>query len=191
MKIISYNNARVTWLFPLEEVLPIKRKENSDLYELVAQRYSFKNRPSINITPEEMAKNGLRFSEGIFKYDDEYYGIIDIHVYNDGVIVSSPTTEISSAILADLMTWLREEHDFRDFVSPVRELSLSEVIVEFDYPLAGLLSASLAIAQAVTSIVGPMMETPASMDFARLEFAFDLTNPQVKALPRSSLLIDG
>lgn len=178
MKVISFNSARVTWLFQLEEILPLERN-TFHLNDVIASRYSFTNKPTLT-TPEEMAKDGLTFSMGQLQFENRTAPIAELKIYNDGVVVTSENSNISYAFLHDLINWLRTDFGFRDFSSQFKELCLSEIIVEFDHPLSRLISAYEAITSMLSVAIGPMFGTSEKTQFVRIDFGLDPSSPNVK-----------
>jgi len=180
MNVISYSSARVTWLFQLEEVLPLKRS-SINLYELIAERYSFSQSPSPSTTtPEQMARDGLTFALGKFLFENNVVPITEFKVFNDGMVATASTSDVSDAFLIDLTQWLQSQHGFRDFSSPVRELCLSEVTVEFERPLSRLIAAYEAISTALSMNIGPLFGTSEAVQLARMDFGLDPSSPNVK-----------
>ena len=185
MKIISYNTARVTWLFPLEEIGPLNGMNGANLIAEISRRYEFKNIPTLT-TPEEMQKNGVKFGLGNFKADERIQVITELSVYSDGIVAVTERTEAGRLFLIDLLDWLRREFEFREFSSEVKELFLSEVTVEFDRaPLSRLLSSFEVITNIVSGYASPIIRTKDTMGLARIDLEFDRASPYVKqAAPR-------
>jgi hypothetical protein len=101
LRIISFDSARVTWLFPLEEFTPAETTNPGVVLAGIAKRYNFNRTPTIT-TREDMANNGLVFGLGHFQFNDEAIGISDFIVYNDGIVAISQKTEWAEAFLEDL-----------------------------------------------------------------------------------------
>lgn len=179
MRIISYNNARVTWLFPLEEIGPLDGMNGSNLISEISRRYEFKNIPSV-AAPEEMQKNGVKFGLGKFKVSDRIQVVTELSVYSDGIVAISEQTETGHLFLIDLLGWLRRDFGFREFSSEVKELFLSELTVEFDQALSRLLPSFELITNAVSKFTAPMFQTKDTMGFARIDLEFDRTSPTIK-----------
>lgn len=179
MRIISYNTARTTWLFPLEEIGPLNGMNGSSLISEISGRYEFKNIPVVT-TPEEMQKNGVKFGLGKFKVDDRVQVITELNVYSDGIVATSEQTITGHLFLADLVGWLRQDFGFREFSSEMKELFLSELTVEFDRPLVRLLPAFDAITNIVSKFTGPLFQTTDAMGLARIDLEFDRTSQTIK-----------
>jgi hypothetical protein len=112
MKVISFDSARATWLFPLEEFAPASGANAPSILIAVAERYSFAQRPGIT-TREDMEKKGLPFGVGQFKVNGAAVIINDFGIYNDGLVAVAERTEWAEAFLEDVVGWVVEKYEFR------------------------------------------------------------------------------
>jgi hypothetical protein len=186
MRVIAYETARVTLLFPFEEVAPLGGADGVAIVQAVAQRYSFARPPDLSVSREEINKTGLKFEDGKFQFEGELVNINNLGVYNDGLNIDASTTERAEAFLNDLVGFLRSDFQFRGFTSHPRKFFWSQVVVEFERPLARLISGfekfAFIINKTVASIYGPDTPLP---NFARLDFEWDRTkNTAPNPVPR-------
>jgi hypothetical protein len=185
LRIISFDSARVTWLFPIEEFAPAATSNPGVVLAGIATRYNFTRTPTIT-TREDMANNGLVFGLGHFQFNGETVGITDFIIYNDGIVAISQKTEWAEAFLEDLFNWVKENFGFRDLSSGIRKLFTSTLVVDFDSPLSGLISGYDALSGIITSRTMTIMRDRKPMQFSRLDFEVDkrtLDSGQV-ALPK-------
>jgi hypothetical protein len=108
MKIVTFDSARVTWLFPLEEFAPSSGANPPAILAEIAERYGFKKMPQIT-TREDMAKNGLPFGVGQFDVDNTTVMISDFAIYNDGLVAAAERTEWAEAFLNDAYNCVRSD----------------------------------------------------------------------------------
>jgi hypothetical protein len=174
LKIVSFDNGRATWLFPIEEFAPAAGSNSTSVISAVAARYGFALVPTIT-TQEAMAKNGLPFGMGHFEVNGTNFTVTDFVVYNDGIVAVAEKTEWAEAFLADVTSWVQEQFGFREISSGVRKLYASTVIVDFETPLSRLLTGYEAISELITSRTVTIMPERKPMQFSRLDFEVDRT----------------
>jgi hypothetical protein len=185
LKIISFDNARVTWLFPLEEFTPAAGADGRAILAAIAARYGFTRLPNIT-TREDIAKNGLPFGVGQFEIDGgRRVNIADFIVYNDGIVAVAEKTEWAEKFLEDVVQWVKSEFGFRDFSSGIRKLYASTLIVDFETPLSRLLRGYELISDLISSHAIFIMPNPKPLQFSRLDFEVDKTELEGQlALPK-------
>jgi len=185
LRIISFDNARVTWLFPLEEFAPPATNNSGVVLAAIAARYGFTRTPTIT-TREDMANNGLVFGLGHFQIGDDIISITDFAIYNDGIVAMAQKTEWSEAFLEDIFSWVKEVFGFRELSAPVRRMLSSTIVVDFERPLSRVLWGYEALAQIISSRTITIMSDQKPMQFSRMDFEIDrrmLDSGQV-ALPK-------
>ena len=171
MKIVTFDSARVTWLFPLEEFAPSSGANPPAILAEIAERYGFKKIPQIT-TREDMAKNGLPFGVGQFDVDNTTVMISDFAIYNDGLAAAAERTEWAEAFLNDAYNWVIEHFGFRDPVS-VRKLYGSNIVVDFERPISKLISGYERIIEILTARTVTIMHAAKPMQLSRLDFEVD------------------
>jgi hypothetical protein len=174
LKVVKFESARVTWLFPLEEFVPVAGANNSSIISQVAGRYGFGIVPTIT-TQESMARNGLPFGMGQFEVNGTRFVVTDFAVYNDGISAVAERTEWAEAFLEDVTSWARQKLGFREGSSGIQKLCGSTIIVDFDKPLSRLLRGYERIAELITSRTITIMPERSPMQFARFDFEIDKT----------------
>ena len=102
MKLISYDSVKAVQFFIMEEIRPLHGLHPASLHEAVAQRYGF-----VIQTPDlaQAATSGMKFAQGTLASGDRNIVILELHIYNDGVLVSCPTSDDVDTVLDDLMRW--------------------------------------------------------------------------------------
>jgi hypothetical protein len=172
MRIISYDSARVTSLFPLEEISP-KRSNIYNIVEKIGGRYSFAKRPDFSLPRTELDKTGLRFESGSFRFGDSDTPISDCTAFSDGIVINAQTTEVAEAFWNDLSDWLRKENNFRDFTITPTLRFISQLVVEFDGSINNILIEYGNISSIVSDAVSEIYEDKIEMEFARFDLDFD------------------
>jgi hypothetical protein len=184
MKIISFDNARATWLFPLEEFAPVSGATPQSILAEIGERYDFKRRPDIT-TREDMNQKGLPFGIGQFSTGGQSVLINDFVIYNDGIAAVSERTEFSEALLNDVFEWVIKKFNFRP-IDTHRKLYSSAVVVEFEFSPAQLVTGYGKLVGLINAKTNVIMKKPASVQFSRLALEMDpkeLADGQV-AVPR-------
>jgi hypothetical protein len=172
MKVVSFDSARVTWLFPLEEFAPAAGLNAPAILAEIAARYNFAQHPQIT-TSDDMAKNGLPFGVGRFAIDGEFIMINDFGIYNDGIVAVTEKTEWSDAFLNDVVDWVTDRFGFQEIVSGIRKVYSSTLVVDFGRPLSRLIAGYEHISELINARTITMMPNHAPMQFSRLDFELD------------------
>jgi hypothetical protein len=172
MNIISIETGRVTWLFPTEEIVPLGGLDGMAALRAVAERYQFKNFPE-NPAREEIDKNGLKFSTGMFESADGRFGVGEFALFNDGMVALSNTTEHSSAFLQDVFDFVVAEFGFRRPISPIKKVAVSVVIVEFDHAVSNMLANQSALLSLISGYLNELSDTTHGVEVTRLDFTLN------------------
>ena len=174
MRVISLESGRVTLLFPFEETVPLGGVDGPVVVNAITEKYNFARPPDLSVPREELNKNGIKFENGRIDFEGGRVNIGSFTVYSDGIVVEANTTERASAFLDELIPWLRSKFGFRDFTTPTKQYFLSQIVVEFDRPIAKLISGYEKMATAINSELSQIYgQIQGPMDFARLDFEFD------------------
>jgi hypothetical protein len=185
MKLVAFEIGRTSLLFPLEEISPLIPGDGRLVVEGIAARYNFRGFPPPNIQREELAKNGAKFENGLITIEGKPTAIADFTAYNDGIVVTASTTEAASIFIDDLLSCLRNEFGFRDFISQAQRTFISQIVVEFERPLSGLLPTYEKIAGLIAEQASANFGLKARMDFTRLDFEFDKASTHLRyIIPR-------
>ena len=171
MRVISFDNARVTWLFPLEEFAPASGATPQSILAEIGDRYDFTLRPTIT-TREEMNQKGLLFGVGHFLVKGQSVMINDFAIYTDGIAAVSERTEFAEAFLSDVFEWVVAKFSFRE-VDTRRKLYSSTIVVEFERSPAHLITGYERLVNLINSQTDTIMKKSASVQFARLAFEMD------------------
>jgi hypothetical protein len=177
VNIITYEVGRVTLLFPLEETIPLGGVNEKEIVEKIISRYNFASRADHLITKEDKDKSGLRFLNGILlREDGEKINIVDFAIYTDGIVINAKSTDNAVHFLEDVLKWMREENSFREFITPPKRRFLSQIVVEFDRPMAGIISLYHDINGMLSHALEEIYEEKISYGLGKLEFEFDKTS---------------
>src|ERR1700756_3928637 len=131
MKIISFETARVTWLFPLEEFGPPAGADSPSILSLIAERYGFTIVPTIT-TRADLEKKGLVFGMWHFQRGDETFVVTDFAIYTDGLAAVAQKSEWAEAFLEDVTAWVKNDFGFREISTGIRKLYSSAIVVDFE-----------------------------------------------------------
>jgi hypothetical protein len=172
VKVISYDTGRVTWLFPTEEFLPLGSGDGRAIIEQVAEKYEFSHPPQ-NPSREEVEKNGLKFGGGRFVFDGKLFVINEFVAYNDGIVAVAPATEPATAFLEDIVEFLKEAFQFRSPITPIKKVSVSNVIIEFDGPINSMLAEHEAFTNLISGYLNANEGTSFPAKLSRLDFTQD------------------
>ncbi len=183
MEIISLESGRSTWLFPVEEFLPLGGTDSVGIIEKVAQRYDFKNFPK-NPTREDVDKNGLKFTTGTFEFEGKRAGLGEFALYNDGLVAISNVTERSTAFLEDVMRFVIEEFQFRTPISLIKKINVSILTVEFDRSVAAMFANHEALMSLVGGYLNAPLHTSHPTEVSRLDISLDDSNAAPNARPK-------
>jgi hypothetical protein len=171
MRVISFDNSRVTWLFPLEEFAPASGASPQSILAEIGDRYEFTRRPDVT-TREDMNQKGLLFGVGRFLFNGKSVMVNDFAIYNDGIAAVSETSGFAEAFLSDVFEWVITKFNFRK-VDTRRRLYSSVIVVEFEHSPATLIAGYEGLVNLINSRTDTIMKKPASVQFNRLAFEMD------------------
>ena len=151
MKILQIKMARAAWIFKTNDMNPHGKDIREMLPELV-KRYNFANIP--DIPKARAAGKGIPFGSGTFQA-----AALDVTMYDDGLIADTRhNTKTSNAFLEDVMAWATKTFGL---VQPaqIRKAYASELFVELDKPLDGLVSLFGKLAKELDRLAKPWGHT--------------------------------
>jgi hypothetical protein len=183
MEVVSIDSGRSTWLFPTEEFVPLGGGDGSAIIQKVSERYQFKSQPE-NPTREDIDKNGLKFSTGMFEVAEKRAGIGEFAIYNDGLVAVANTTEHSNAFLEDITKFVIDEFQFRPPISPIKKVFVSILTVEFESAIANMLADQSALLSLIGGYLNEPQSTSHGVEITRLDFALNDTAIVSAARPR-------
>ena len=174
LKIVTFSSGTLLALFPLEAFTPLGMINERDIIAAIAQRYNFGTTPNLSSYTE--IEKGLAYELGFFATE---WGEVTIHrlsVHNDGAVVRTSKTEYSKAVFDDLTTWLIANYGCRK-IKP-QSLFLSEIVVEFEKPIANIFAKYDRIVEIILSNVNAHQEASAAA-FNTLSIEFASKSPSV------------
>lgn len=136
MKLLSIASARSVWLFPFNDLNP-RGKALMPMLQPLIERYKFIKFPQ---KPEELVSsstNPLEFHEGAYTTKEGNEIVVNLRVYNDGLIADSrSSTADSDAFLHDLLSWGSEAYGLTNYAKVIRrKLYTSELHVQMEKSL--------------------------------------------------------
>ena len=171
MRIVSYDLAKATLLFSLEEAAPLGGVNTANIILGIADRYHFAKHPDLKTPREELGKIGLKFEDGFFV--GSQINVSEFNIFSDGIVVSAKTTDDAEYFIADILQFMRENHNFREFIEAPLTRFISQIVVEFSSKLASLIKDHNLIANLISSQLSSIYQESISLDFSRLDFEFD------------------
>lgn len=137
MKIVTFSAGNLAALFRVEAFAPVSGLNEREMLGAIRERYNFGTAPNMS-SRAEIQQTGLVFDLGFFNAKDGEITIHNLSIHNDGVVVRTNRTEYAEAFFDDLTTWLIHEYSCRRV--PTQSRYLSEIVVEFEQPIANALN---------------------------------------------------
>lgn len=178
MNIVAYDSARVTFLFSLEETIPLAGVDTRSLFESISQRYDFAVSPELSPSRDDVQRTGFQFSSGRFLYKDAFVDIANFSVYTDGIVATSVDTDVAEAFVEDAIGWLIFEKSFRHPASSPRRFYQSHIVFDMDASLDGLAPHFQRAAGEIHRRVSERFPHALPAMIARLEFDCDHSGGQ-------------
>ena len=173
MNIVSLESGRTTWLFPVEEILPLGGADGPKIIAAVTSRYKFTHPPG-NPTKEDIEKSGLKFAGGqMVVGHGNIANIPEFTVFNDGIVSVSTTTENAEAFLQDIYAFLVSEFAFRKITSKLKKVNLSTVVTDFDVSLNALIHGQNAEINIIRKHLNSIDDTDYPVELSRVDFVLN------------------
>jgi hypothetical protein len=171
VRVISFDVARVTVLFPVEEVMPLGGMAASDVVNDVVSRYQFAKGPDLGLSREDLQKTGLKFENGHHTFQGQTTPIASFVIFSDGVVIDAGRTDDAEAFWDDLSNWVIKERKFRNFtIVPIRRF-VSQIVIEFDKPLSKLINGFESLTRLVSEKLNTVYDAKVNLEFGRIDFA--------------------
>jgi hypothetical protein len=172
MNIVSLESGRTTWLFPVEEILPLGGADGPKIIAAISSKYGFTHPPA-NPTREDVDKNGLKFAGGQMVHKGKIVNVAEFVVFNDGIVAVSASTENAEAFLQEIYTLLVSEFAFREITSDVKKVHLSTVVVDFDTSLNDFVQGHSAEIDLIGKHLNSIDNTDFPVEVARIDFVLN------------------
>ncbi len=137
MKVLSVEQARTLWLFPLKELNPTGKAVEKNLLGGIGHRYGFTVVPTpLDIVASREKNDPLKYLHGGFTFGDKSL-TVDLLLYHDGIVVDTrSSTSDSDAFVDDLLTWAVNEFGLNQHQGIYKtKRYLSHLWVSFDRSL--------------------------------------------------------
>lgn len=170
MKLVAYDSVKAVQLFIMEEIRPLHGLHLPSVYNAVAQRYGFATQTS---DLSQAMTTGMKFAQGTLFTAGRSIVILEIHIYNDGIVVSCPTSDDVDAVLDDLMRWAEATIGLRppQIAQPRRYTSF--LTVELDRVPDAKLNRFAATQRALTDAIRETFSEERRFDLHRIGLAVD------------------
>jgi hypothetical protein len=172
MNIVSLESGRTTWLFPVEEILPLGGADGPKIIAAISSKYKFTHPPA-NPTREAIEKDGLKFAGGQMVNKGKIANIVEFIVFNDGIVSVSTSTEKAEGFLQDIYAFLISEFAFREIASDVRKVNLSTLVVDFETSLNDFVQARNAEIDLIGKHMNSIDNTDFPVELARVDFVLN------------------
>jgi hypothetical protein len=172
MDIVSLESGRTTWLFPIEEILPLGGADGPKIIAALSSKYKFTHPPA-NPTREDIDKNGLKFAGGQMARKGKIANITEFIVFADGIVAQSTLTENAEAFLQDIYAFLVSKFAFREIKSIVRKINLSTVVVDFATSLNAFVDGPNADIDLIGKHLNSIDNTGFPVELARVDFVLN------------------
>ena len=173
MKIVGHGLGSVVVLFPPEEIRPTRGLPITTVIYSIGDRYAFLQVPDLAKPISELDQEGYKFTDGTFVCGNENFTINEFTVYNDGISISSYNTDTSELFFEDLMSWAREELEFRPFVREPMKIYRSHITVRFDQPLSQMIKGFDKFSNALSTALEMHNEISMPVDLIRIGMGVD------------------
>lgn len=174
MKLLHVGTARTIWLFTLLDLNPRGQVLAQEAIDKISERYKFRAPPTIVAALEAQRKNEpVYFAAGEFRSTSGVNVIVDLKVYNDGLLADCrSSTRDSEMFLADLFSWLPAGLGLPKTDVPVRKkMYVSELQVESKHLLMMINPKLTTLSKSLASLVPNGSAT--SYEISSLAFATD------------------
>jgi hypothetical protein len=172
MNIVSLESGRTTWLFPVEEILPLGGADGPKIIAAISAKYKFTHPPA-NPTREDVDKNGLKFAGGQMAHEGKIVNVAEFVVFNDGIVSISTSTENAEAFLQEIYAFLVSEFAFREITSDVKKVHQSTVVVDFDTSLNDFVHGRNAEIDLIGKHLNSIDNTDFPVAVARIDFVLN------------------
>jgi hypothetical protein len=112
MRVISFDVARFTVLFPVEEIVPLGGLVALETVSDVMARYKFAKGPDLALSKDELQKVGLKFENGHHIAQGKTAPITSFVMFSDGVVIDASRTDDAEEFWDDLSNWVINEKQF-------------------------------------------------------------------------------
>jgi hypothetical protein len=156
MQLISVISARVVLIMNTADLNRKGMRTFPNLTEAVTNAYDFDPQPEdAPDTPGDSAQPGIKFKNGQFDVDGESYRV-GLEIYDDGIVAdSSVSTAITERFLKHATEWANTNFGLKfDPALVVRRIDNSELVVQFDTPVATALGPIQKFSEFISSLPG-------------------------------------
>src|SRR5262249_33864561 len=126
MKLIPTELGKVVQLFVPDEIRPLSGLNMPDFIRLIEERYGFAKVPEL----KQVAECGAKFQTGRLKSGNKTINILELAVFNDGVVVNSFHTDEAEFVLEDFISWAKKTFNCRDAETEKLRTFESRLVIE-------------------------------------------------------------
>lgn len=181
MKIVGHEMGRSILLFPAEEIRPNTGIYIPTVMKALQDRYGFMKPPDISRPMAELDREGYKFGHGKIEIDGQTILIGEFGIFSDGISVSCFDTEQADKVWDDIYAWSQDFLGFRKFIREPHRFYRSQLVVEFEQHLSGLVANFSAMADLVGEAMSDTVQHRENIEFVRIAFGMDTT--KIPGLP--------
>jgi hypothetical protein len=170
MRVINTEAGQVLQLFVTDEIWPLSGLYIPALLDGIAERYEFVSEPED--LHADLSK-GVKFRGGHISVDAREIMVSEIHLYNDGVLITTPTTTDADIVTDDFLQWATRAFKLRERRTMMQRRYVSSIVVEFDDGLDDAIRSFEKISASLAQAFTEAYKLPAKFNLQRLAFAAD------------------
>jgi hypothetical protein len=171
MKVIATEACQVLELFYPDEFTPADGVYLPSVLDAIADRYEFASVPE-EFNGDDLSK-GAKFKVGHIEIGGRDIPVQQIHLYNDGVLVTANNTETADLAIDDFFDWIIPTFKLPAAKPRRPRKYVSTVVVEFEEGLDWALRQFGKISKILSSAVTDAYQVPANIQLNRISFNAD------------------
>jgi hypothetical protein len=171
MKVITTEACQVLQLFHADDFTPAEGVYLPIVLDAIADRYEFVSVPE-EFNGDDLSK-GAKFKVGHVEIGGRDIAVQQIHLYNDGVLVTAKNTKDADLATDDFCEWMIRTFKLPDAKPRRPRKYVSTVVVEFEENLDSALRQFDKISKVLSSAITDAYQVPTNIQLNRISFNAD------------------
>src|SRR5271155_3534165 len=180
MKFISAAFGQILYQFQMDEIRPPSGFDYLTTIRTISERYRFLEPPTDS---KEIIDKGIIFGKGAITLCNTSIQVTSLGIYNDGILLNTLNTNDADFLIDDFIQWATKEFGLREPITPPRRNYSSQVVVDFDASIDGLLKGFSSIVNVLNEGLRKCSNNEFDLHVARLGVSGD---PHVLRFPAQS-----
>jgi hypothetical protein len=180
MNFVGTALGQILYQFQMDEIRPPSGFNYLTTIRTITERYQFLEPPT---DPKEIIEKGIIFGKGAITLRDVSIQVTSLGFYNDGILINTLNTDDADRLADDFMQWAINEFGMRRPITPPRRNYASQVVVDFDTSIDGLLKGFSSIVSLLNDGLRKCSNKEFDLHVARLGISGD---PHVLKFPAQS-----